>query len=273
MHTHTQQSTAPEFPVRRIGLINGLGLWTLYVKEVRRFAKVGFQTVMAPVVSTLLFLLVFTLAFGDLRPAVNGVAFNQFLAPGLIMMGILNNAFANTASSLIISKVQGNAVDFLMPPLSAAELSIAFIGGAATRGLVVGGVTILCIWPFMSFTIAHPVVAFWFALNAALMMGMVGLLAGIYAQRFDHLAAVQNFVLLPLTFLSGTFYSVKILPQIFQNLSAANPFFYLIDGFRYGFTGMADGSITRGVIFVGLINLVLAVACYAILRSGWRLKT
>jgi ABC-2 type transport system permease protein len=259
--------------VRRIGFINGLGLWTLYLKEVRRFAKVGFQTVFAPVISTLLFLLVFTLAFGDVRPAVGGVSFMHFLAPGLIMMGILNNAFANSASSLIIAKVQGSSVDFLMPPLSAAELSIAFIGGAATRGLVVGLVTLLCILPFMPLTLAHPFTAFWFGLNAAMMMGMVGLLAGIYALRFDHLAAVQNFVLLPLTFLSGTFYSVKILPVIFQKLSAFNPFFYLIDGFRYGFTGVADGNVLIGALFVGTINLVLAITCYALLRSGWRLKT
>jgi ABC-2 type transport system permease protein len=273
MQTETHDSTALSFQVRRIGLLNGLGLWTLYVKEVRRFAKVGFQTVLAPVVSTLLFLLVFTLAFGDLRPAVNGIAFTQFLVPGLVMMAILNNSFANSSSSLIVSKVQGNAVDFLMPPISAAELSIAFIGGAATRGLVVGAVTILCMLPFLDLSIAHPLVAFWFALNAAMMMGMVGLMAGIYAQRFDHLSAVQNFVLLPLTFLSGTFYSVKILPPIFQQLSTFNPFFYLIDGFRYGFTGVADGSTVRGVIFVGIINIILALSSYAMLRSGWRLKT
>ncbi len=267
------QTNTSEFPVRRIGLINGLGLWTLYLKEVRRFTKVGFQTVLAPVVSTLLFLLVFTLAFGDVRPAVGGVDFTQFLAPGLVMMGILNNAFANSSSSLIVSKVQGNVVDFLMPPLSAAELSIAFIAGAATRGIVVGLVTVLCILPFMQITIVHPLAVFWFALNAALMMGMVGLLAGIYAQRFDHLSAVQNFVLLPLTFLSGTFYSVKILPPIFQTLSTFNPFFYLIDGFRYGFTGVSDAPTLHGALFVMAINLVLGIASYLVLRSGWHLKT
>ncbi len=267
------QSVDTTFPVRRIGAINGLGLWTLYVKEVRRFAKVGFQTVLAPVVSTLLFLLVFTLAFGGVRPAVGGVPYTHFLAPGLVMMGILNNAFANSASSLIISKVQGNAVDFLMPPLSAAELALAFIGGAATRGLVVGLTTMAVIWPFMHMHIAHLAPVLWFALQAALMMGMVGLLAGLYAQRFDHLAAVQNFVLLPLTFLSGTFYSVKILPVIFQKLSAINPFFYLIDGFRYGFTGFADGPVLFGALFTLAINLVLATVCYLVLRSGWHLKT
>ena len=267
------QSTNSTFPVRRIGIINGLGLWSLYVKEVRRFAKVGFQTILAPVGSSLLFLLVFTLAFGGVRPAVNGVSFTHFLIPGLVMMGILNNAFANSASSLIISKVQGNAVDFLMPPLSAAELCIAFIGGAATRGLVVGLVTMAFVWPFEHFALAHPLAALWFALQASLMMGMVGLLAGIYAQRFDHLAAVQNFVLLPLTFLSGTFYSVKILPLAFQKLSAVNPFFYLIDGFRYGFTGVSDGPVLFGSLFALAINLVLVTTCYAVLRSGWRLKT
>ncbi len=264
---------AQAFPVRRIGMLNGRGLWTLYVKEVRRFAKVGFQTVLAPVVSTLLFLLVFSVAFGDLRPSVNGVAFTQFLAPGLIMMSILNNAFANTASSLIIAKVQGNLVDFLMPPLSAGELFIAFIGGAATRGIVVGAVTALCIWPFMNLSIAQPLAVIWFTLHSAMMMGMMGLLAGLYARRFDHLAAVQNFVLLPLTFLSGTFYSVKVLPPLFQSLSAFNPFFYLIDGFRFGFTGIADGPVLLGGTVVAVLNIVLAIVCYALLRSGWRLKT
>lgn len=228
---------------------------------------------MAPVISTLLFLLVFSVAFGDLRPEVNGVPFTQFLVPGLIMMGILNNAFTNSASSLIISKVQGNSVDFLMPPLSAAELCLAFIGGAGTRGIVVGVATALCIIPFMHIPVSQPLAALWFALMAALMMGMVGVLAGIYAKRFDHLATVQNFVLLPLTFLSGTFYSVKVLPEIFQTLSAFNPFFYLIDGFRFGFTGVADGNIMLGSVYVVAINFVLAIACYAIIRSGWRLKT
>ena len=262
------------FPgVRRIGLVNWLGLWTLYLKEVRRFAKVGFQTVLAPVMSSLLFLLVFTLAFGTVRPAVNGVDYTHFLIPGLVMMGILNNAFANSASSLIIAKVQGNAVDFLMPPLSAAELAIAFIGGAASRGMVVGGFSLLFVMPFVHISIAHPFAALWFSLNAALMMGMVGLLAGIYAQRFDHLAAVQNFVLLPLTFLSGTFYSIRILPHSFQLLSAANPFFYLIDGFRYGFTGVSDGPVLVGAGFVLAINLVLGLASFIILHTGWRLKT
>ncbi|PHR57153.1 MAG: multidrug ABC transporter permease [Robiginitomaculum sp.] len=261
------------FKVRHIGIINWLGLWTLFTKEVMRFIKVGFQTLLAPVISSLMFLVIFKYAFGDARPAIHGVEYVQFLIPGLMMMGMLNQSFANTASSLIISKVQGNSVDFLMPPLSALELCLAFIGGAATRGLMVGIGTGLAMMLMMPFDIAHPWAVLVFGLNAVLMMGMIGLIAGITGNRFDHLAAIQNFFLLPLTMLSGTFYSITVLPESFQRLSMINPFFYLIDGFRYGFTGVSDGNVGTGVLFVSVINIILASTCYLILRSGWRLKT
>ncbi|VAV89905.1 Efflux ABC transporter, permease protein [hydrothermal vent metagenome] len=261
------------FTVTRIGIVNWLGLWTLLRKEVMRFLKVGFQTILAPALSSLMFLLIFKFAFGAARPTMQGVSFSQFLVPGLIMMGMLNQAFANTASSLIIAKVQGNVVDFLMPPLSALELFLGFVGGAVMRGLIVGLVTALSMMLLVDFHIIHIWAVLWFALQAVLMMGMIGLLAGVAAGRFDHLAAIQNFVLLPLTMLSGTFYSIKVLPESFQQFSLFNPFFYLIDGFRYGFTGVSDGSIANGIWFVLTINLILAVACYIMLRSGWRLKT
>lgn len=258
---------------RVIGAVNWLGLWTLYKKEVRRFLKVSFQTVLAPVATTLLYMMVFSLAIGITREAPGGVPFVVFLAPGLIMMGLLNNAFANSSSSLIVAKVQGNTVDFLMPPLSAGELAAAFIGGAITRGVLVAAAAALVIIPFASLPVSHLWAIVFFGFGAAAMLGMVGVIAGVWAEKFDHLAVITNFIIMPLTFLSGTFYSISILPEPFQTISHVNPFFYLIDGFRYGFIGYADGNITIGVAVTLAINVVLLVSCYAVLRSGWRLRT
>ncbi|MFN3835325.1 MAG: ABC transporter permease [Glycocaulis sp.] len=258
---------------RAMGMVNWLGLWTLYKKEVRRFLKVSFQTVLAPVATTLLFMMVFALAIGVTREAPGGVPFVMFLAPGLIMMGLLNNAFANSSSSLIVAKVQGNTVDFLMPPLSPAELAAAFIGGAVTRGVIVALASAVVIIPFVSLPVTHIWAIVFFGLGAAAMLGMVGVIAGVWAEKFDHLAVITNFIIMPLTFLSGTFYSISILPEPFQTISHINPFFYLIDGFRYGFIGYADGDIAVGAVMVLVINAVLLAATYMVLRSGWRLKT
>lgn len=258
---------------RTIGAVNWLGLWTLYKKEVRRFLKVSFQTVMAPVATTLLYMMVFSLAVGATREAPGGLPFAVFLAPGLIMMGLLNNAFANSSSSLIVAKVQGNTVDFLMPPLSAGELAAAFIGGAITRGVLVAAASAIVIVPFASLPLAHPWAIVFFGVGAAAMLGMAGVIAGVWAEKFDHLAVITNFIIMPLSFLSGTFYSISILPEPFATISHVNPFFYLIDGFRYGFIGYADGNIAIGVAMTLAINAVLLVACYGVLRSGWRLRT
>tara|TARA_R110000868_G_scaffold120773_5_gene320641 strand:- start:8314 stop:9078 length:765 start_codon:yes stop_codon:yes gene_type:complete len=254
-------------------MINGLGLWTLYKKEVRRFLKVVTQTVMAPVATTLLYMTVFSVAMGANRPAIHGVSFIEFLAPGLILMGLLNNAFANSSSSILVSKVQGNAVDFLMPPLSALELEIAFIGGAVTRGVLVAAVTAITLIPFVDIAPVHYWAVLYFGVGAAAMLGMVGVIGGLWAEKFDHMAAVTTFVITPLTFLSGTFYSVSALPEPIRSISHFNPFFYMIDGFRYGFTGVADGSLLAGVLMVAILNAALAVTCYLLLRAGWRLKT
>lgn len=267
-----QAGSAPPAP-RDIGAVNWLGLWTLYKKEVRRFLKVSFQTVLAPVATTLLFMMVFALAIGATREAPGGVPFVMFLAPGLIMMGLLNNSFANSSSSLIVAKVQGNTVDFLMPPLSPAELAAAFIGGAVTRGVIVALTSALVIVPFVSLPVTHVWAILFFGVGAAAMLGMVGVIAGVWAEKFDHLAVITNFIIMPLTFLSGTFYSISILPEPFQTISHINPFFYLIDGFRYGFIGYADGNIAIGVAMVLIINAALLTATYMVLRSGWRLKT
>ena len=258
---------------RRIGAVNWLGLWTLYKKEVRRFLKVSFQTILAPVATTLLFMTVFALAIGARRGDVGGVPFTAFLAPGLVMMALINNAFANSSSSLIVAKVQGNAVDFLMPPISPAELAVAFIAGAMTRGVLVAAATALVIEPFVGVGIAHPLAVAFYGLGAASVLGMIGLIAGVWAEKFDHLAVITNFVIMPLAFLSGTFYSITILPEPFQTISHFNPVFYMIDGFRYGFTGYHDGNLAIGVAILLALNVVLGAASYLVLRTGWRLKS
>ncbi len=258
---------------RALGAVNWLGLWTLYKKEVRRFLKVSFQTVLAPVATSLLFMLVFSLAIGSNRGDVMGVAFASFLAPGLVMLGLLNNAFANASSSLIVAKVQGNTVDFLMPPLSPSELAAAFIGGAITRGVIVALATGLAIAPFVDMSMAQPWAVAYFGLSAAAMLGMAGLIAGLWAEKFDHLAVITNFIIMPLAFLSGTFYSVEILPEPFYTISHVNPVFFMIDGFRYGFIGVHDSDLLIGALVCLAINAALLTASYLLLRSGWRLKS
>jgi ABC-2 type transport system permease protein len=268
-------STRPAgLPVpRHYAGVNWIGVQTLYLREVRRFWKVGAQTVAAPVVTTLLYMLVFVVALQGARPPLHGTPFAEFVAPGLIMMAMLNNAFANASSSLIQAKIMGTSTDFLTPPLSPLELTIGFALGAATRGLAVGLVTAVCVLPFARLGVANLAAILWFGLIASLLMGMVGVLAGLWSEKFDHLSAVQNFVVMPMTFLSGTFYLVENLPEPFATISHWNPFFYLIDGFRYGFIGQAEGSLMIGVIGSAALTVVMAVACWLVFRSGWRLKS
>ncbi|RZJ91455.1 MAG: multidrug ABC transporter permease [Brevundimonas sp.] len=258
---------------RRYDGINWVGLKTLYLREVRRFWKVGAQTVAAPVVTTLLYMLVFVVALKGSRPPLHGTPFAEFVAPGLIMMAIMNNAFANASSSLIQAKIMGTSTDFLTPPLSPLELTIGFSLGAATRGLVVGTVTAICVLPFARLGVANLFAIVWFGLTASLVMGMAGVLAGLWSEKFDHLSAVQNFVVMPMTFLSGAFYLVDRLPEPFATISHFNPFFYLIDGFRSGFIGHSESQIWIGMAMTGVLVLALAVACWLVFRSGWRLKS
>lgn len=258
---------------RRYDGINWVGLRTLYLKEVRRFWKVGAQTVAAPVVTTLLYMMVFVVALKGARPPLNGTPFAEFVAPGLIMMAILQNAFANASSSLIQAKIMGTATDFLTPPLSPLELTVGFTLGAATRGVAVGLVTALCVMPFAKLGLANIALIVWFGLIASLLMGMVGVLAGLWSEKFDHLSAVQNFVVMPMTFLSGTFYLIDSLPEPFASISRFNPFFYLIDGFRAGFIGHAEGSLMVGVVMSAVLAVAMGAACWLVFRSGWRLKS
>ena len=257
---------------RQMGAVNWRGMWELYLREVKRFWKVGMQTVGAPMVTTLLFLIIFMFAFGRERGDVAGYAFPDFLAPGLIMMAMIQNAFANTSSSLLVAKVQGNIVDVLMPPLSATELMSAFLAGAVTRGLAVG----LACAISMSFFAELHVHAVWaivfHGIMGCMFMATMGLIGAIWADKFDHMAAVSNFVITPLTFLSGTFYTIDRLPEGFRFIANYNPFYYAIDGFRYGFLGQDTTQPLLGVVVVLGTNIVMGIACFMLLRSGYKLK-
>ena len=253
--------------------VPGLGLFTLYVREVRRFMKVPGQTLLAPAVTTMLFMAVFSLALGRAVDQMEGVPFLLFLAPGLAMMAILQNGFANASSSLIIAKVQGNIVDTLMPPLSPLEMLLGFGLGAVTRGVSVGVIVIIVMQIFIAAPPVHLWAVIFFAVAGSMMMGLVGMLVGIWAEKFDQIAATTNFLITPLTFLSGTFYSVDRLPDALQWIAAVNPFFYAIDGFRYGFIGRADEPLLTGVLVLIGVNLALALVSYRLLSTGWRLKS
>jgi ABC-2 type transport system permease protein len=251
---------------------NWIGVWTLYEREVRRFGKVYAQTLIAPVVTTLLFLAIFALAMGPDRGEIAGIPFIEFLAPGLVMMAVAQNAFANTSSSIVIAKIQGNIVDTLMPPLTAHELTLAFALGGATRGVAVGILTMLAMAPFAEIGVAHLGVALFHLCAASLLLSLIGVAGGVWSEKFDHIAAVTNFVVTPLAFLSGTFYSLDRLPETFVRIALLNPFFYMIDGFRYGLIGYADGSPAVGIgVLVGA-NAALWFACWRMFATGYKLK-
>jgi len=261
-----------EMGVRRFGRVNWLGLWTLAVRENRRFLNIWLQTVLAPMVTAGLFLAVFALSVGRARPEVLGVPFVQFLAPGLLMMSVIQNAFANSSSSLLASKIQGNIVDTLMPPLSPLELVIGFLAGSVGRAFMVA----IAVWVFMAVFagsgMAHPFWAALFVLLGALMLGALGLIAATVAVKFDHLAAFSNFIIAPLSFLSGTFYSIQSLPAPVRALSAFNPIFYLIDGVRYGMIGRSDSAPWLGATVVLGVSAMLIWLCWYWMRTGYKLK-
>ena len=279
-----ERRSFPPQGVPRIGGINRLGLWTLYMKEVRRFFKVQTQTIWAPAMTTLLYLMIFTVALGGGRNGggreVLGVPFASFIAPGLIIMGMINNAFANASFSLLVGKIQGTIVDYLMPPLSTGELMVAMIGAAVTRAVLVGlAVTLaMLLWPGVHLTAAHPWAIVWFGLMGSTLLALIGLASSIWAEKFDHNAAVTNFVITPLTMLSGTFYVIDNLAPSFRAVAYANPFFYVISGFRFGFLGQSDiggtnQAVWHAAVGLGVLNLALAAITYMLLRSGWRIRS
>jgi ABC-2 type transport system permease protein len=233
---------------RRFGRVNWLGLYTLAMREVMRFVSVWTQTLLAPLVTAALFLVIFTIAIGPGRGDVMGVSFTAFIAPGILTMTVIQNAFANTSSSIVISKVQGNIVDTLMPPLSAGELVLGYLAGGIVRGLLVAVAIGLGILLVLGIAIAHPLWTLVFVLLGSAMMGAVGIVAGVFANKFDQMAAITNFIVTPLAFLSGTFYSVSALPPVLYEITHVNPVFYLIDGVRFGVLGVSDSSPWLGLV-------------------------
>jgi len=261
-----------EMPVRRFGRINWLGTATLAAREIRRFMTVWQQTVLAPLMTAGLFVAVFVVALGRDRGEVMGLPYVEFLGPGILMMTVIQTAFANSSSSIISSKMQGNIVDTLMPPLSAAEILAGYLAGSLARSLLVTAAIGIGLALLVGHPPAHPLLALAYVVLGALLLGGLGILGGIVAQKFDQMAALTNFVVTPLSFLSGTFYSVRALPEPFRTLSHWNPIFYLIDGARYGFAGIGDAPVGRGL----LVCLVAVIAVNGLawwwLRTGFRMK-
>ena len=257
---------------RSLGRVNWIGFWTLYNKEVKRFIKVYSQTILAPIITTLLFYMVFALALDAGSRSVGDVPYLAFLAPGLIMMVITQNAFANTSSSVVIAKVQGNIVDILLPPLNSVELALGWVLGGVTRGIVVGFFTWLVLFLFVDIPVHNPGLILFHAISGSMLLSTLGVVGGIWSEKFDHIAAVTNFVVTPLTFLSGTFYSVERLPENWLFMAHLNPFFYMIDGFRAGFIGHADGDIMIGLIVGVVTNAALLALAIRMLQTGYRLR-
>ena len=259
--------------MRRFGTINWIGAWTLYKKEVLRFLIVWIQTLFSPLITSLLFLLVLSLAIGNERGDVLGVPFIIFLAPGLIAMQIIQQAFSHSSSSFMIGKIQGNIVDLLYAPLSASEVTISVSLAAVTRSVMIAIVSIIVFKLLIDIEIKNYLLLIIFTLLSSFILGNIGIIAGLWAEKFDHMATVTNFVIVPLSFLSGTFYSINRLPEVLQIISKANPFFYMIDGFRYSFIGKADGSILVGLLYLTVLSFVSWFVTYILYKKGYKIKS
>lgn len=253
--------------------INTIGVATLCKREIWRFMKVWNQTVVAPMVTTLLFLAVLLLAMGGNVRVIDHVPYGEFVAPGLIMMAIVQNAFANTSSSLMLAKIQGVIIDILMPPLTGAEVVFCMVIGGVVRGVLVGIAVMTAVYIFVPFSLAHPLVGLFYVVSACVMLALAGILAGIWAQSFDQLSAVTNYIVTPLAFLSGTFYSIKQLPEFWYYICHFNPFFYMIDGFRYAMVGYTDGTVAIGMVVMTITNITLWAVTSILFTRGYRLKT
>jgi len=258
---------------RRFGLINWMGAWTLYKKEVLRFLNVWIQAIFSPLISALLFLLVLSLALGNDRGNVLGVSFINFLAPGLIAMQVIQQSFSHSASSFMIGKIQGNIVDILYAPLSAAEVTLAVTLAAVTRSVMIAFISI-CIFHFIiDFEVINYFTLIAFTFLSSFILGALGIVAGLWAEKFDNMATVTNFIIVPLSFLSGTFYTIDKLPEYLQMVSKANPFFYMIDGFRFSFIGQSDGSLTVGLIYLITLSIVMWMVAYILYKKGYKIKS
>lgn len=253
--------------------MNWRGVWTLYHREVKRFLKVFTQTIAAPIVTTILFYTIFSVALENRVGTVGTVPFVVFLAPGLVMMTILQNSFANTSSSIMVSKVQGNIVDVLMPPISSLEMMSAYVAGGVTRGMIVAVAATTAMTFLVELPFTNLAVILFFAISASVMLALLGMIGGIWADKFDHMAAITNFVIVPLSFLSGTFYSIERLPDTWQYVAQFNPFFYAIDGFRCGFIGHGDSGFWFGALVMIGVDLVLFIIVHRMLATGYKLKS
>ena len=258
---------------RRFGFINWVGAWTLYQKETLRFLNVWIQTIFSPLVSSLLFLLVLSLAIGNERGEILGVSFITFLAPGLIAMQVIQQSFSHSSSSFMIGKIQGNIVDLLYAPLSASEVTISISLAAVTRSFMIAIISILVFKLLIDIQVKHIFTLILFTFLSSFILGNVGIIAGLWAEKFDHMATVTNFVIIPLSFLSGTFYTIDRLPPFLQTVSEANPFFYMIDGFRYSFIGKSDGSIQTGIIYLLILSFLSWLATYILFKKGYKIKS
>jgi len=253
--------------------INWIGFWTLYRKEVLRFLIVAIQTVISPLVTSLLFLLVLSVAIGNERGDVLGFSFTTFLAPGLIAMQVIQQAFSHSSSSIMIGKIQGNIVDILYAPLTAGEITLAITLAACTRSVIIALVSIVVFNFIVELEFYNFLYIFIFTLLGSFILGSIGIIIGLWSEKFDHMASATNFIIVPLSFLSGTFYSIDKLPEILKNISEINPFFYMIDGFRYGFLGTADGSIKYGILYLVVLSFVSWFAAYILFKKGYKIKS
>ena len=258
---------------RRFGSVNWIGIWTLYKKEVLRFLAVSIQTIFSPIITSLLFLLVLSLAIGESRGNVLGVTFIYFLAPGLIAMQVIQQAFSHSASSFMIKKIDGSMVDLLYAPLSAGEVTLAVVFSAVTRSVMIAVISAITFYFIIELKIIHWMILITFTFLSSFILGATGMIAGLWAEKFDHMATVTNFIIVPLSFLSGTFYTIDKLPVFLQIISKLNPFFYMIDGFRYSFIGTSDSSIFNGIIYLSILSILLYFISYFLFKKGYKIKS
>ena len=258
---------------RRFGVINWVGAWTLYKKEVLRFLNVWIQTIFSPLVSSLLFFLVLSVAIGTERGEVLGFPFVVFLAPGLIAMQVIQQSFSHSSSSFMIGKIQGNIVDLLYAPLSATEVTISVSLASVTRSFMIAAISILTFYLLIDIKVKYFLILILYTFLSSFILGNIGIIAGLWAEKFDHMATVTNFIIIPLSFLSGTFYTIDRLPEFLQTISKLNPFFYMIDGLRYSFLGNADGSLKIGIIYLTILGFLSWFTAYILFRKGYKIKS
>ncbi len=266
-------STKYKIGTRRFGLINWIGFWALYKKEVLRYLVVWIQTLLSPIISSLLFFLVLSVAIGNNRSDMLGVPFMSFLAPGLIAMQIIQQSFSHSSSSFMIGKIQGNIVDILYAPLSAAEVTFAVSLAATTRSFMIGIFALFVFYFLVDIEIKNFYSLIFYTFISSFILGSVGIIAGLWAEKFDHMASITNFFIVPLSFLSGTFYTIDNLPGFLQTISKCNPFFYMIDGFRYSFLEKSDGSIFVGSIYLTVLAVLFWFVSYLLYKRGYKIKS